>query len=304
MINLHFTFLVGVLTFEIGIAFGNDPISCLQNQGLALSVVKALTMEMECATNEEDLTTTNVNVAYGPPGIEILSDESKNGLGMYHYFGHMKKDGSAVYIQSDQPASGFKRSVILIDCEGGHNWIGTSELGADRSTSTWLKNVHGTKKNIEDCRHESWLTRVDETFWTYMGLQVSYSKATAPTSAATTSITAVNSSTETMPTTAVPTSVETMPTNEVPTIVETRPTTSLPTGAETMPTSGLNTSSETMTTITGPVENTNTPKVRCRIEGWSCIQNDPEYPCCEGLRCEPKENGEIGACIRQINETE
>ena len=51
MINLPFTFLVGVLMFEIGIAFGNDTKSCLENQGLALSVVDVL-IDMECATNE------------------------------------------------------------------------------------------------------------------------------------------------------------------------------------------------------------------------------------------------------------
>ena len=37
--------------FEIGIAFGNDTKSCLENQGLALSVVDVL-IDMECATNE------------------------------------------------------------------------------------------------------------------------------------------------------------------------------------------------------------------------------------------------------------
>ena len=52
MINLQFTFLVGVLMFEIGIAFGNDTKSCLQNQDLALSVINELSKEMECATTE------------------------------------------------------------------------------------------------------------------------------------------------------------------------------------------------------------------------------------------------------------
>ena len=52
MINLQFTFLVGVLMFEIGIAYGNDTKSCLQDIGLAPSVVKALSDEMTCATLE------------------------------------------------------------------------------------------------------------------------------------------------------------------------------------------------------------------------------------------------------------
>merc|ERR1711981_1087207 len=65
---------------------------CLQDLGLAPSVVKALSKEMTCATKDVNLATTNVHVTYGQGGTETLSDESKNGLGMYEYIGIMKSD--------------------------------------------------------------------------------------------------------------------------------------------------------------------------------------------------------------------
>ena len=52
MSNLHFTFLLGVLMFEIGIAYGDDSKSCLPLKGFSLSVFQALSDKMTCATDE------------------------------------------------------------------------------------------------------------------------------------------------------------------------------------------------------------------------------------------------------------
>ena len=69
--------------------------------------------------------TLRVHVEYN--GDEGLDEQSKYGLGVYECIGGMQ-DGSAVYIQSkaDHAKHYFDgRSVILIDSQGGNNWIGT-----------------------------------------------------------------------------------------------------------------------------------------------------------------------------------
>ena len=52
MLKLHFKLLLGIIMLAIGMAYGDDAKSCLQDLGLAPSVVKALSKEMACATKD------------------------------------------------------------------------------------------------------------------------------------------------------------------------------------------------------------------------------------------------------------
>ena len=63
-------------------------------------------------------------------GSDDLGDKSKYGQGTYDYIGFQKEDKSAIYAQSQadydkKHIEDGHRSVILIDWQNSHNWIGT-----------------------------------------------------------------------------------------------------------------------------------------------------------------------------------
>ena len=74
-------------------------------------------------------------------GKESMDENSRSRLGSYEYIGNMKDDNSMIFAHLTENAG---RSVILLDWEGGNNWIGTVMI----SLFQYVLIIKGTSVSI------------------------------------------------------------------------------------------------------------------------------------------------------------